>query len=173
MAWTVQFFTSESRVSDPDPYGTYPHYFELLDPDIGGHKWPTKIEKSKEISCFEVRMFPTKIYAQIYRPCFRENKPKTKTGSINSGTEGFSCSLGVLYGISKLQFDQKNLNLVFSCKLDPDRIRNPNAGFGSALNQCWSETLSERMYRIRSYDRLIRFRNHTTVTKPNKQSSQQ
>ncbi len=74
-------------------------------------------------------MFPTYICARIYRPCFRENKPKSKTGSINSGTEGFSCSLGVLYGISKLQFDQKNLNLVFSCKLDPDRIPNPK--------KCW------------------------------------
>jgi hypothetical protein len=29
-------------------------YFELLDPDPGGQKLPTKIESSKDISCFEV-----------------------------------------------------------------------------------------------------------------------
>jgi hypothetical protein len=31
-----------------------PHKFELLDPDPGGQKLPTKIEKSRELSCFEV-----------------------------------------------------------------------------------------------------------------------
>jgi hypothetical protein len=76
--------------------------------------------------------------------------------------EGFSCSLGVLYGglgISKLQFLIKKIkNLLSSCKffsilghqtLDPDpesgsAIRK-NAGSGSvsgsAINQCGSATL--------------------------------
>jgi hypothetical protein len=61
--------------------------------------------------------------------------------------EGFSCSLGILYGgvgISKLHFDQENKNCISSCTffqvlghqtLDPDpdqvikpwiRIRNPD-----------------------------------------------
>jgi hypothetical protein len=31
-----------------------PHLFELLDPDPGGQKLPTKIEKSPEFSCFLV-----------------------------------------------------------------------------------------------------------------------
>jgi hypothetical protein len=31
-----------------------PHQFELLDPDPGGQKLPTKIEKSKEFSCSKV-----------------------------------------------------------------------------------------------------------------------
>jgi hypothetical protein len=36
-------------ISDQDP-----HYFELLDPDPGGRKLPTKIKTSTEISCLEV-----------------------------------------------------------------------------------------------------------------------
>jgi hypothetical protein len=71
--------------------------------------------------------------------------------------EGFSCSLGVLYGglgISKLQFLIKKIKIKFLVvhffnldhqTLDPDpesgsAIRK-NAGSGSALNQCGSETL--------------------------------
>jgi hypothetical protein len=74
--------------------------------------------------------------------------------------EGFSCSLGVLYGglgISKLQFLIKKIKIkISSCEffsilghqtLDPDpesgsAIRK-NAGSGSALNQCGSATLAK------------------------------
>jgi hypothetical protein len=80
--------------------------------------------------------------------------------------EGFSCSLGVLYGglgISKLQFLLKKSEIKFPAinfgsilghqTLDPDpesgsAIRK-NAGSrsvsGSALNQCGSETLLNHM----------------------------
>jgi hypothetical protein len=77
--------------------------------------------------------------------------------------EGFSCSLGVLYGglgISKLQFLIKKIEIKFSYKffsilghqtLDPDpgsgsAIRK-NAGSGSALNQCGSETLPQTTHK--------------------------
>ncbi len=74
--------------------------------------------------------------------------------------EGFSCSLGVLYGglgISKLQFLIKKINnLISSCKffsilahepLDPDpgsairKKAGSGSVSGSALNQCGSATL--------------------------------
>jgi hypothetical protein len=84
------------------------------------------------------------------------------TGCSLLRAEGFSCSLGVLYGglgISKLQFLIKKIEIEFPAiiffsilghlTLDPDpgsgsAIRK-NAGSGSvsgsALNQCGSETL--------------------------------
>jgi hypothetical protein len=79
------------------------------------------------------------------------------TGCSLLRAEGFSCSLGVLYGvlgISKLQFLIKKIEIIFPAinffilghqTLDPDlgsgsAIRK-NAGSGSALNQCGSETL--------------------------------
>ena len=80
------------------------------------------------------------------------------TGCSLLRAEGFSCSLGVLYGglgISKLQFLIKKIKIKFPISilghqtLDPDpesgsAIRK-NAGSGSvsgsALNQCGSETL--------------------------------
>jgi hypothetical protein len=53
----------------------------LLAPDPGGQKLPPKIEKSKEISCFEV------LNVLFFR------------------AEGFTCRLGVLYwGLCKFQF---------------------------------------------------------------------
>ncbi len=62
------------------------------DPDPGGKKWPTKIEKSPEFSLF------------------------LSTGCSLLRAEGFSCSLGVLYGglgISKLKFLIKNIEIFF------------------------------------------------------------
>jgi hypothetical protein len=66
--------------------------------------------------------------------------------------EGFSCSLGVLYGglgISKLQFLIKKIEIKFQAinfrSSNPGSAIRKNAGFGSvsgsALNQCGSETL--------------------------------
>jgi hypothetical protein len=84
------------------------------------------------------------------------------TGCSLLRAEGFSCSLGVLYGglgISKLQFLIKKIEIKFpaitlfqSEVINPwIRIRDPdpesgsairkNAGSGSALNQCESENL--------------------------------
>ncbi len=67
--------------------------------------------------------------------------------------EGFSCSLGVLYGglgISKLQFLIKKIeikikfpaiNFFFNFRSsNPGSAIRKNAGSGSALNQCGSET---------------------------------
>ncbi len=100
---------ARNRVVDPDP-----HLFELVDsdPDPGGQKWPTNIEKSKEFSCFKV------------------------LDVLFLRAAGFSCSLCVFYGglgITKLQFFiQKISNFFFSCnffqfsiktqdsELDPD-----------------------------------------------------
>jgi hypothetical protein len=85
--------------------------------------------------------------------------------------EGFSCSLGVLYGglgISKLQLFIKKIKIKFQQNLDPDpdpdpgsriRIRDPETGSairknavsvsGSALNQCGSATLLQALlYRV-------------------------
>ncbi len=66
------------------------------DPDPGGQKWPTKIEKSTEFSCFEV------LDCSLWR------------------AEGFFCGLAVLYegqGISKLQFLIKKIKIkISSCK---------------------------------------------------------
>jgi hypothetical protein len=87
----------------------------------------------------------------------------SSTGCSLLWAEGFSCSLGVLYGgqeISKLQFLIKKIEIKFPAiiffsiighqTLDP----NPESGSairknggsgsvsGSALNQCGSETLS-------------------------------
>ncbi len=67
--------------------------------------------------------------------------------------EGFSCSLGVLYGglgISKWQFLIKNIKIKFPAVNLFQFISNPgsgsairkNVGSGSALNRCGSETLS-------------------------------
>ncbi len=84
------------------------------------------------------------------------------TGRSLLRAEGFTCSLGVLYGglgISKLQFLIKKIEIKFPAifsilghqTLDPDpesgsEIRK-NAGSGSvsgpALNQCESETLPQ------------------------------
>jgi hypothetical protein len=71
-----------------------PHYFEFLDPDPdpGGQKWPTKIEKNSTNFMF------------------------LSTGCSLLRAEGFSCSLGVLYGglgISKLQFLIKKIEIKF------------------------------------------------------------
>jgi hypothetical protein len=113
-----------------------PHYFELLDPDPGGQKWPTKIEK---VQNFHV----------------------SSTGCSLLRAEGFSCSLGVLYGglgISKLQFLIKKIEIKFPFKfffsilghqtLDPDpqleKMLDPDPQ--SALNQCGSETLPVVLY---------------------------
>ncbi len=80
------------------------------------------------------------------------------TGCSLLRAEGFSCSLGVLYGglgISKLQFLIKKREIKFPAiiffsilghqTLDPDPESGSaiikNAGSGSALNQCGSETL--------------------------------
>ncbi len=63
------------------------------DPDPGGQKWPTKIEKSPEFHVF-----------------------KYGTGCSLLRAEGFSCSLGVLYGglgIRKLQFLIKKIEIKF------------------------------------------------------------
>jgi hypothetical protein len=76
------------------------------------------------------------------------------TGCSLLRSEGFSCSLGVLYGglgTSKLQFlikkisSYKYFSILGHQTLDPDpesgsAIRK-NTGSGSALNQCGSETL--------------------------------
>ena len=85
-----------------------------------------------------------------------------KTGCSLLRAEGFSCSLGVLYGgqgIGKLQFLIKKIKIKFLVvsfflildhqTLDPDPesgsaiIKNAGSGSvcGSALNQCGSETL--------------------------------
>jgi hypothetical protein len=84
------------------------HKFEWLDPDPGGQKLPTNIEKSKEFS---------------------------SAGCSLLRTEGFSCSLCVLYGglrISKLQFSIKKILNIYRCNffqflviktLDSDWIR--------------------------------------------------
>ncbi len=56
---------------------------QIADPDPGGQKWPTKIEKIPEFPCV------------------------LSTGCSLLRAEGYSCSLGILYGglgISKLQF---------------------------------------------------------------------
>ncbi len=119
-----------------------------LDPDPGGQKLPTKNRKKSRIFIF------------------------LSTGCSLLRAEGFSCSLGVLYGglgISKLQFLIKKIGITFPAInffqfqvikpwiriRDPDlesgsgiRIRNQkNAGSGSvsgsALNQCGSETLQK------------------------------
>jgi hypothetical protein len=82
------------------------------------------------------------------------------TGCSLLSAEGFSCSLGVLYGglgISKLQFLIKKIEIKFPAinfflilghqTLDPDpesgSASRKNAGSGSVsgLNQCGSETL--------------------------------
>jgi hypothetical protein len=71
--------------------------------------------------------------------------------------EGFSCSLGFIYGglgISKLQFLIKKIKIKFPAvtfsilghqTLDPDQGAGSgfrkNAGSGSALNECGSATL--------------------------------
>jgi hypothetical protein len=84
--------------------------------------------------------------------------------------EGFSCTLGVLYGglgKSKLPFfDQENKNKISNCKffsilghqtLEPESgsaIRK-NAGSGSALNQCGSATLPwPRVWILKSKENL-------------------
>ncbi len=62
------------------------------DPDPGGQKWPTKIEKKSRIFMF------------------------LSTGCSLLRAEGFSCSLGVLYGglgKSKLQFLIKKIEIKF------------------------------------------------------------
>jgi hypothetical protein len=70
------------------------------------------------------------------------------TGCSLLRAEGFSCSLGVLYGglgISKLQFLIKKIVIIKPCirirVRDPDAQLEKNAGSGSALHQCESETL--------------------------------
>jgi hypothetical protein len=96
-----------------------------------------------------------------------KNNPQNRKKSrifmfLNTGcsllrAEGFSCSLGVLYGglgISKLQFLIKKIVIKFpAINFFNFRSSNPgsgsgiriairkNAGSGSALNQCGSETL--------------------------------
>jgi hypothetical protein len=84
------------------------------------------------------------------------------TGCSLLRDEGFSCSLGVLYGglgISKLQFLIKKIKIKFPAihffqfKVIKPRIqiRDPESGSairknavsGSALNQCGSETLKK------------------------------
>ncbi len=67
---------------------------QIVDPDPapGGQKWPTKIEKTSRIFMF------------------------LSTGCSLSRAEGFSCSLGVLYGglgISRLQFLIKKIEIKF------------------------------------------------------------
>jgi hypothetical protein len=103
------------------------------DPDPGGQKLPTNIEKSKKIHVLKYWMF------------FFE-------------AEGFSCCLCALYGglgITKLQFLSKNINFL-SCKffsifghqnlgfrtgsVSGSAIMK-NAGSGSALIQCGFTTL--------------------------------
>jgi hypothetical protein len=82
------------------------------------------------------------------------------TGCFLLRAEGFSCSLGVLYGglgIRKLQFLIKKIELKYPAKIFFQfRSSNPGSGFtirknagsgsvsGSALNQCGSETLGKR-----------------------------
>ncbi len=75
------------------------------------------------------------------------------TGCSLLRAEGFSCSLGVLYGglgISKLQFLIKKIEVKFPAKSffnfrssNPGIRKNAGSGSvsGSALNQCGSETL--------------------------------
>ncbi len=80
------------------------------------------------------------------------------TGCSFLRAEGFSCSLGVLYGglgISKLQILTKKIEIKFPAinffsilghqTLDPDPgsgiRKNAGSVSGSALNQCGSETL--------------------------------
>jgi hypothetical protein len=84
---------------------------QIADPDPGGEKLPTKIEKSPEFSCF------------------------LSTGCSLLRAEGFSCILGVLYGglgISKLHFLIKNIEIKF-----PDinffNFRSSNPGSGSGI----------------------------------------
>jgi hypothetical protein len=67
-----------------DPHGSALIWVILIrigiknaDPDPGGQKWPTKIEKNKEISCFEALDHLDVLFW---------------------GLEGFSCSMGALYG---------------------------------------------------------------------------
>jgi hypothetical protein len=106
-----------------------------------------------------------------------KNEPQKKsrififlsTGCSLLIAEGFSCSLGVLYGglgISKLQFVIKKIEIKFPAinffsilghqTLDPDpesrsAIRkNAGSASGSALNQCGSETLPRRPKNIRN-----------------------
>jgi hypothetical protein len=65
---------------------------KIADPNTGGQKWPTKIKKNPIIFMF------------------------LSTGCSHLRAEGFSCSLGVLYGglwIIKLQFLIKKIELKF------------------------------------------------------------
>ncbi len=91
-------------------------FLSRLDADPGGQKWPTKIEKSEEISCFEV-----------LDVLFWGLKASQ-----------FSWNMNVLHGglgINKLKFlRKKNYDFFFSCKilltsaiktLDPDNIIIP------------------------------------------------
>jgi hypothetical protein len=66
------------------------------------------------------------------------------TGCSLLRAEGFSCSLGVLYGglrISKLQFLIKKIEIKFPAI--NFRSSNPGSVSGSALNQCGSDTLPQ------------------------------
>jgi hypothetical protein len=77
----------------------------------GPQKWPTKIEKNTEFSCFE------------------------SAGGSLLRAEGFSCSLGVLYGglgISKLQFLIKKIKIKVSA-VNFFNFRSSNPGSGSVI----------------------------------------
>jgi hypothetical protein len=80
------------------------------------------------------------------------------TGCSLLKAEGFSCSLGVLYGglgISKLQFLIKNIEIKFPAinffsvlghqTLDPDPGSSSAIIKNAALNQCGSETLAKML----------------------------
>jgi hypothetical protein len=60
---SVEVWHLVSRVSDPDPDGIRIQSGQWIririhilnpDPDPGGQKWPTKLEKNQEVSCFQV-----------------------------------------------------------------------------------------------------------------------
>ncbi len=95
------------------------------------------------------------------------------TGCSLLRAEGFSCSLGVLYGglgISKQQVLIKKIEIKFSAinffqfqviqTLDSDQgsgsaiRKNAGSGSGSALNQCGSETLTGNAYKRQNITQL-------------------
>jgi hypothetical protein len=117
-----------------------------MDPDPGGQKLPTKIEKSPEFSCFSV------LYVLSLR------------------AEGFSCSLGVLYGglgRSNLQFLIKKIEIKFpAINIFQFQVINPWIRIRNQ-KKCWIRIcirIRIKSMRIRNPDDLSTSTSYTVST---------
>jgi hypothetical protein len=123
----------DPRVSDPDPYPDLdPHSFELLDPDPDPHSNCGSGSGSRRAKMTHKNIKKSRIFMFL------------STGCSLLRAEGFSCSLGVLYGglgISKLQFLINKIEIKFPAinffqfkVIKPRiRIRDPNPGSGPGI----------------------------------------